>query len=236
MRFVFRRSGALVGVYIGLVLAYGGLSLSKSVVGIDAIKNILTGVVTASALLHFYYDGFIWKVREKSTRQSLGISGGTADTATNGLLSSRLLHCPKWVGVFVIPLRALWFSEMHAYRPQLNRLAAIVADLPTSARAHINYGSALQEADRFDEAAAEFSPALQLNPHSAKAHVNLAGIVIGKGRLEEAQRHFEAALQVEPSNGEYHSGYAFVLERLGDIEKAGVDCESGGKAHPHAGR
>ena len=72
MRFVFRRSGALVGVYIGLVLAYGGLSLSKSYVGIDAVKNILTGVVTASALLHFYYDGFIWKVREKSTRQSLG--------------------------------------------------------------------------------------------------------------------------------------------------------------------
>ena len=29
-RFVFRRSGALVGVYVGLVLAYGGLSLSKS--------------------------------------------------------------------------------------------------------------------------------------------------------------------------------------------------------------
>ena len=32
----------LVGVYIGLVLAYGGLGLSKSYVGIDAVKNILT--------------------------------------------------------------------------------------------------------------------------------------------------------------------------------------------------
>src|SRR5438876_3556326 len=53
MRFVFRRSGALVGVYIGLVLAYGGLSLSKSYVGIHAVKNILTGVVTSSALRHF---------------------------------------------------------------------------------------------------------------------------------------------------------------------------------------
>src|SRR5882757_9104004 len=86
MRFVFRRSGSLVGVYVGLVLAYGGLSLSKSYVGIDAVKNILTGVVTASALLHFYYDGFIWKVREKSTRQSLGITGGTADVSAKGFL------------------------------------------------------------------------------------------------------------------------------------------------------
>src|SRR5436189_5740537 len=88
MRFVFRRSGALVGVYVGLVLAYGGLRLSKSYVGIEAVKRILTGVVTASALLHFYYDGFIWKVREKSTRQSLGISGGTADASRNAFLPS----------------------------------------------------------------------------------------------------------------------------------------------------
>src|SRR6059058_1549111 len=77
MRFVFRRSGALVGLYIGLIFAYGALGYFKSSVGIDVVKRILTGVVTASALLHFYYDGFIWKVREKSTRQSLGIGGGT---------------------------------------------------------------------------------------------------------------------------------------------------------------
>ena len=232
MRFVFRRSGSLIGLYVGLVLAYGALGYFKSYIGIDSLKRILTGVVTASALLHFYYDGFIWKVREKSTRQSLGISGGTADMATSRSLPSWLLHGVKWIGVFVIPLGALWFSEVHSAHTQLNRLAAIVADLPASARAHINYGTALQEADRLDEAAAEFSTALQLNPHSAKAHVNLAGIVIGKGRLEEAQRHFEAALQVEPSNGEYHSGYAFVLERLGNIEKAAAECEAAVNANP----
>src|SRR5216110_3670746 len=77
MAFVFRRSGALVGLYIGLIFAYGALGYYKSSISIDVVKRILTGVVTASALLHFYYDGFIWKVREKSTRQSLGIGGGT---------------------------------------------------------------------------------------------------------------------------------------------------------------
>ena len=111
-----RRSGALVGVYIGLVLAYGGLSLSKSYVGIDAVKNILTGVVTASALLHFYYDGFIWKVREKSTRQSLGIAGGTADVSLGGFLPGWALHGAKWVAIFVIPLGILWFAEIQSGR------------------------------------------------------------------------------------------------------------------------
>src|SRR5206468_130831 len=79
MRFVFRRSGSLIGLYVGLVFAYGSLAYFNSHVGIEHVKRALTGVVTASALLHFYYDGFIWKVREKSTAESLGITvGGTS--------------------------------------------------------------------------------------------------------------------------------------------------------------
>ena len=226
MRFVFRRSGALVGVYIGLVLAYGGLSLSKSYVGIDAVKRILTGVVTASALLHFYYDGFIWKVREKSTRQSLGISGGTADVLRNAFLPGWALHGAKWVAVFVIPLVALWFAEVHSAQGKLERLGAIVADLPASVRAHFNYATALQEAGRNDEAAKELSATLRLNPSSAKAHVNLATLLMEKGKRDEAQSHFEQALRIEPNNAEYHSGYAYVLDQLGHDERAAAECET----------
>jgi tetratricopeptide (TPR) repeat protein len=234
MRFVFRRSGALVGVYIGLILAYGGLSLSKSYVGIDAVKRILTGVVTASALLHFYYDGFIWKVREKSTRQSLGISGGTTNVSTNGFLPSWALHGAKWVAVFVIPLTALWFSEVHAAHGKLERLASIVSDLPSSVRAHFNYATALQEAERTDEAAAEFSAALRLNPGSAKAHVNLATLLMAKGKLDEAQTHFEQALRIEPHNAEYHSGYAYLLEQLGRDEQAAAESEASVRLAPRS--
>src|SRR5438093_2876302 len=143
MRFVFRRSGALVGVYVGFVFALGGLGYYKSSIGIDVVKRILTGVVTASALLHFYYDGFIWKVREKSTRQSLGITGGATDLSKNAFLPSCVLHGAKWVAVFVIPLVALWFTEAHSAQGKLERLSAIVADLPSSVRAHFNYATAL---------------------------------------------------------------------------------------------
>jgi hypothetical protein len=134
MRFVFRRSGALVGLYIGLIFAYGALGYYKSSIGIDVVKRILAGVVTASALLHFYYDGFIWKVREKSTRQSLGIAGGTADVSLRGFLPGWALHGAKWVAVFVIPLGILWFAEVQSGRGKLERFASIVADLPTSSR------------------------------------------------------------------------------------------------------
>jgi tetratricopeptide (TPR) repeat protein len=236
MRFVFRRSGALVGVYVGLVLAYGGLSLSKSYIGIEAVKRILTGVVTASALLHFYYDGFIWKVREKSTRQSLGITGGTVDISKNAFLPSWALHGAKWVAVFVIPLAALWFTEAHSAQDKLERLAAIVADLPSSVRAHFNYATALQEAGRTDEAAGHFSAALRLNPGSAKAHVNLAALLMEKGKLDEAQTHFEQALRIAPNNAEYHSGYAYVLDQLGHDEQAVAECEASIRLAPKSGQ
>jgi tetratricopeptide (TPR) repeat protein len=232
MRFVFRRSGALVGVYIGLVLAYGGLSLSKSYVGIDAVKNILTGVVTASALLHFYYDGFIWKVREKSTRQSLGIVGGTADVSLGGFLPGWALHGAKWVAIFVIPLGLLWFAEVQSSKGKLERLASIAADLPTSARAHVNYGTELQEAGRADEAAKEFADAIRLNPGSAKAHVNLASLLMAKGESDAAQTHFEQALRIEPSNAEYHSGYAYLLDQLGRNDQAAAECEAAVRLAP----
>src|SRR5207247_11395156 len=121
MRFVFRRSGSLVGLYVGLVFAYGSLSFINAHLGIETVKRILTGVVTASALLHFYYDGVIWKVREKSPRQSLGIRGGTADASTRPFLPSWGLHGAKWVAVFVIPLPALWFTEVPSVQTNLHR-------------------------------------------------------------------------------------------------------------------
>src|SRR6266487_2432628 len=232
MHFVFRRSGSLIGLYVGLIFAYGALGYFKSSIDIDVVKRILTGVVTASALLHFYYDGFIWKVREKSTRQSLGIGGGTADVSTSGFLPSWALHGAKWVGVFVIPLGALWLGQVRTVRGELDRLAMIVADVPLSARAHSNYGKALQEAGRLDEAGAEFSTALRFNPNSAKAHANLATVLIGKGNLEEAETHFEAALRIDPNNAEYHSGYAFVLERLGRPERATAEIEASVRLDP----
>src|SRR5213078_918698 len=142
MRFVFRRSGSLVGLYIGLVFAYGSLGYFKEA-EIETIKRFLTGVVAASGLLHFYYDGFIWKVRERSTRESLGITGGTVDISTSSLFPTWLLHGAKWVAIFVVPLTAFWFWQMRGTAPDDVRQGWIVADLPAGANQHFHYAEAL---------------------------------------------------------------------------------------------
>src|SRR5207249_886444 len=106
MRFVFRRSGSLIGLYIGLVFAYGSLAYFNSRLEVETMKRVLTGVVAASGLLHFYYDGFIWKVRDRSVREHLGLAGGTVTATSREFLPSWVLHGLKWVAVFVIPLGA----------------------------------------------------------------------------------------------------------------------------------
>src|SRR5256886_9034325 len=106
MRLVVRRSGSLIGLYIGLVLAYGSFGYLSDLVGIDTLKRALMGIVAASGLLHFYYDGFIWKVRERSTREHLGLAGGHVSAASREFLPRWLLHGLKWAALFGIPLAA----------------------------------------------------------------------------------------------------------------------------------
>src|SRR4051795_1046056 len=167
MRFVFRRSGSLVGLYLGLIFAYGSLAYFNSHLQIETIKRILTGVVTASALLHFYYDGFIWKVRESSTRQSLGLSGGTAEVSPRGIFQGWLLHGLKWATAFVVPLGALWLWQVRSSVPELQRTAWVAQDVPSGARQHYEYGQLLQQDGQLDAAAKEYKVALGFDPKHA---------------------------------------------------------------------
>jgi tetratricopeptide (TPR) repeat protein len=232
MRFVFRRSGSLIGLYVGLVFAYGSLSYFNAHLGMETVKRILTGVVTASTLLHFYYDGFIWKVRERSTRQSLGLSGGTADVSLGGILPSWAWHGFKWVAVFVVPLSALWFWQTHLNVPEVQRRAWLVADVPTGAKQHFDYGLALQKEGQWEKAEEQYKTALGFKPADAKSHMNLATVLMAQAKFDEAAPHMEEALRLQPNDGESHFNYASLLQRLGRGDEAGPQYEAAARLLP----
>ncbi|HEY4639496.1 MAG TPA: tetratricopeptide repeat protein, partial [Candidatus Udaeobacter sp.] len=234
MRFVFRRSGSLIGLYVGLVFAYGSVSLINAHLGMDTVKRILTGVVTASTLLHFYYDGFIWKVRERSTRQSLGLAGGTADISLGGMLPSWAWHGLKWVAVFMVPLGALWFWQTHLAVPDVQRTARVVADVPDAAKPHFDYGSALQKEGKLDEAIEQYKLALQFDPRYAAAHMDIGGALSGQAKFDAAVPHMETALRLQPNNGDFHLMYANLLQRIGRNDDAASQFEAGIRLKPNS--
>jgi Flp pilus assembly protein TadD len=236
MRFVFRRSGSLVGLYIGLVFAYGSLAYVNSHLEIETIKRVLTGVVAASGLLHFYYDGFIWKVRDHSTREHLGLAGASVSGASRVFSPTGLLHGLKWVGVFVIPLSALWIGQTRSKTPEIERTAWIALDLPNSARAHSKYGFTLHKANRFDEAAEQYRTALRLDPNGKDVHFGLGQALVAQSRLNEGRNELEEALRSDPRNGEYHSEYGYTLERLGQKDEARTEHTLAIRLAPKSGR
>ena len=236
MRFVFRRSGALIGFYVALVLVYGSFGYVTSFLEVGTVKRALMGIVAASGLLHFYYDGFIWKVRERSTRESLGLAGGTADISLGGLLPAWATHAGKWAGAFVLPLAALGFLQLRGTPSEVVRQAWVLSDVPNYAREHRNYADVLYKAGRETEAAEHYRLAVQMNPKSSSSHNKLGKALLNQSKIDAALSEFDAAVRLKPSDGEYYYDRGYVLFRLGKEDEGRADYEAAARLAPKSER
>jgi Flp pilus assembly protein TadD len=234
MRFVFRRSGSLIGVYVGLVLAYGSIALTTSGVSADAIKHVLIGVVTASALLHFYYDGFIWKVRETQTRVMLGIDGsGVATLPAPRAWPAWLRHGLRWA-VLVIPVAALCAAQLGGrVVPAVERTEKVAEILPRDAQAQLNYAKALHEAGRVKEAIPRYELVLERNPTLAEAEFSLGLAWSDLGEIDKSIEHYERTLSLDPKNAKCESNLAGALVLKGLLKEARAHYERSLSLNPN---
>jgi Flp pilus assembly protein TadD len=216
MRFVFRRSGALIGVYVGLVLAYGAIGLTQSAITAEWIRHGLIGIVTASALLHFYYDGFIWKVRETQTRAMLGIEGvGVTAVASPRFWPAWIRHSLRWAAL-VIPFGVLCATQLVGrVVPAIERTEKVAEVLPQDPQAQLNYGKALHEAGRVEDAIGRYEFAISKKPSLAEAEFYLGLAWHDLEDLDQSLQHYERSLQLDPKNGKCESNLAGILVSKG---------------------
>ena len=71
MKYIFRRGMLLL--YLGLITAYGAIAFAGQLVLDGTVQRIFYGILFTSTILHYYYDGFIWKVRETTNQAGLGL-------------------------------------------------------------------------------------------------------------------------------------------------------------------
>ena len=132
--FMFQNHWSRLGVYLAAIAAFGSIRYFSDGVENPAAQSLLLAFFTASTLLHYYYDGFIWKVSERSTQRNLNVAASTA--WHNQLNVPGLTHFAKWAVLYAV-LIGLFLSEIyHAPNtPEANRrrLAHLIAWSPDSA-------------------------------------------------------------------------------------------------------
>ena len=222
-------------MYVGLVGAYGSLNLVPAWLSSQTLSRSLTGLLTASALLHFYYDGFIWKVREASTRESLGLR---TSEQTPGAVDARRMGPAPWVhglkwAAFIAPMAWFGFAETRGAIQTIERDRLVVQAVPRSAEARNNLGGALLVQGQIDEAIEQLGEAMRLDPAHAEAHSNLGVALARRGQWGEAIEQYKEALSLDPRQTQAYSNLGNALLQQGRIHEAIAQFDAGLAIEPH---
>jgi len=91
---------------------------------------------------------------------------------------------------------------------------------PNDAAAHKNYGIALHNLDRFDEALKSYALALEINPQDFEALYNAGNAYLCQSRFEEAVNAYETAIKFAPNHINAHLNLGTALHELGYYQLA----------------
>jgi tetratricopeptide (TPR) repeat protein len=244
-RFLFRRSGLMVGLYLGMIFAYGYLYMFAKSLDQGTVRLAVTSVLATSTLFHFYLDGFIWKVREQSTRQSLSL-----DEKQQSIPSAKppwLVHGAKWA-FFLVPVLLLgvaelaardqnytgqatgvassWASQVsgesaaYASKAQLQYSGYVARIYPESWNAHASHAAVLTMLGKHAQAEQSLRLALQLYPYDAMLQNGLGASLILQGKSDQAQPAIEAALDLDPRLAQAHSNLGVIKANRGEMSTA----------------
>lgn len=224
MKYVFRRG--MVLLYLGLICAYGAIAFTGDLVLDGTVSRIFYGVLFTSTVLHYYYDGFIWKVREPSMQASLGLTQPSSPSRIRQMAVSGSGHILKWSPAVAI-LGLLFLGDLltppltTTQKAQLERLYSQSlmgkSVLPPSEQEKSWLFSQFQQSQQIAATV----------PNDRNAQLRAAIMLANFGKKDEATALLEKVLQQHPaySDGEVILG-GIQLQR-GNLDKAGELFRSG---------
>lgn len=221
---MFRRHRLALPTYLMLLLVFGTFVFWGR--HSEALPvSILTMLFSASAMLHFYYDGFMWRVRERATRDSLNIetSGSEPPSYRPGLW-----HGLQW-GFLTLLLVALAFVENRHdatdenQQQQLWRLSSLTPKLP-EAQIRMSQMLLLQGDSR--EAYTMAADAVRLRPRSYKAQLVFGNAAVEVADWENAESSFARAVSLQPTSADAHYGLGLAQLQLGHNERARISLST----------
>ena len=219
--FLFRDRWTMLGIYIACIALFGYLRYSTVNAAeftfhggdIDTHKLLIAFFVT-STIMHFYMDGFIWKVREPETKKAfvdeVNPSGKTLNV-------SGLWHGAKWAIFFAFALGMLFAEQSGAGINQADttaRLARLQQLTPNLPELRTQLSRNALDNGQPEKALAEAKAVLAERPHSHSALGDTAVALMALERHEEAVLLLQKAIEIEPGQWRYHTNLGLCYETL----------------------
>lgn len=220
-RFLFHGHGTRIALYAGGIILYGALGM----VGHDLLEvyenraaygsfwSQLGTIFACSALIHFYLDGFIWKVRDAKVLEDLGMNTQTASPPPppprSGGGVAALKHW-AFVGVVLAGSLGLAASErFHWTEAQKAGLSAsLVEAIPRNGYAHFLHGTDLAAAGEREAAREAYHRAIALDTNFRFLEVLVADLSLQLADTNGAIEAFEKARALDPQDAEINTALA----------------------------
>ena len=219
-KFLFRPNFSRAIFYLLLIVAYGGVADLLDYANVQApdvlqigpsAVSFWTGLFMVSTFLHFYFDGFIWQVREGDFRKGMGLGADTAAPAKRPLLPVGW----KWA-FFLVPVLVLGISEYRTTAvPLLDQARNMVELMPDHWQANAVAGT-LEKADgNYGSSLGHLQRAVALNPSYAYGEAMLADIYSRRGESALALQHYVKAVDLNPTNYDVQGRLGKALVKMG---------------------
>jgi len=136
---------------------------------------------------------------------------------------------PRWAQVLllcaVVGVFSVWTYQRNlVWQSDLTLWADVLKKSPNKERPYTNFGIALKEHGRINEAITHFERSLELASNipiqKARPHTNLGIALMDHNRVDEAIPHFERAVELAPNVPPVHRNLGRALYRQGRLDEA----------------
>ncbi len=212
LRFLFASGWLPLACYIAAIAAFGSIKWVVETSDPSTVKMALLTLLFTSTTLHFYFDGFIWKVSEAGTQRNLGIEGG-------GQRPNRvpaLIHTGKWAIAGAAGVSLFWVEANHDARSPAEEQSWTALALqwtPDVPELLVKSGELLLAGGDPARAATAARRAVSLRPASADGYLLLAQSLAETHDFASARDAAEQAAALDPT-----SAKAVYMMGLADVQ------------------
>lgn len=226
--FTSRSLPILVG-YVAICFIYGTVNYSLNWFDRTTWIKAVEILVITSTLLHYYFDGFIWKMRDKRNQANLEIVGESgwekigARAAVSGVLErfgGYFSETGRQLFYFAVPVLLLSAIQIYWHADEVEARDTLVELFPDLPGAHNDRGVMYSRIGDWEKASAAYRRAIELDPEGHEALKNMGVVYARHGQLEEAHAYYERALSVKPEFVEALNAQGLILMQRGEFELA----------------